>query len=92
MGLAGGEESKAFFFEKKKQKTFIPPLVRRPDLSGSSDALQQRTGVKVFWSFFTKKDCFLPESYRLTTYNNTPCTAFGAIRPASFAQSSVAPG
>jgi phosphoribosyl-AMP cyclohydrolase len=35
---------KAFFFEKKKQKTFI--------------RLSRTKQTKVFWSFFAKKDCF----------------------------------
>jgi len=32
-----------FFFEKKKQKTFVP--------------LSRAKSTKVFWSFFLKKDC-----------------------------------
>ncbi len=41
------EGRKAFFFEKKKQKTFD---------SDPTDASAAR-GTKVFWSFFSKKDC-----------------------------------
>ena len=45
------EGSKAFFFEKKKQKTFD---------SAVADSLKtRRQGVKVFWFFFSKNNCFL---------------------------------
>ncbi len=43
--------SKAFFFEKKKQKTF--------DSAVASLSASRRQGAKVFWSFFSKKDCLL---------------------------------
>ncbi len=46
------EASKAFFFEKKKQKTFDSAVARRFS--------SRREGAKVFWSFFSKKDCLLP--------------------------------
>ncbi len=46
------EASKAFFFEKKKQKTFVSAVA---DLSGERATAQS----KVFWSFFAKKDCLL---------------------------------
>ncbi len=59
-------QGKAFFFEKKKQKTFAPGGgigVR----AGSADACAGRTSArrgaggaaKVFSSFFSKKDCLL---------------------------------
>jgi hypothetical protein len=36
------------FFEKKKQKTFVPWCLGLPDLT--------RHGPKVFWFFFSKKN------------------------------------
>ncbi len=53
------EGSKAFFFEKKKQKTFVSallPMLRRV-LKGPGRGKCAET--KVFWSFFSKKDCLL---------------------------------
>jgi hypothetical protein len=44
------EEGKAFFFEKKKQKTFSSCRA----LAGSA-----RQVAKVFWFFFSKKNCLL---------------------------------
>jgi hypothetical protein len=44
--------SKYFFFEKKKQKTLS--MSNAPQQQGYA----QR--VKVFWFFFSKKNCFLP--------------------------------
>jgi hypothetical protein len=44
-------ESKNFFFEKKKQKTFMN--VAEPLRTGAAQ------GPKVFWFFFSKKNCFL---------------------------------
>jgi porin len=50
--IAGQDEKEGFFFEKKNQKTFgiLAWVVRRrvPPVS------------KVFWFFFSKKNCFLP--------------------------------
>jgi len=45
-----GKGKKVFFFEKKKQKTFTPSLWPQ--------ARAQQ--AKVFWFFFSKKNCFLP--------------------------------
>jgi hypothetical protein len=46
----GQKEGKAFFLEKKNQKTFA--LLSR--------SRRQRTPrEKVFWFFFSKKNCFL---------------------------------
>jgi len=48
-GVAEKKE-KAFFFEKKKQKTFM-----------SSDRFWRKvrdSDPKVFWFFFSKKNCF----------------------------------
>jgi len=45
------ERKKDFFFEKKKQKTFTHWL--RPFRRGSGQE------SKVFWFFFSKKNCFL---------------------------------
>jgi len=46
------QQESVFFFEKKKQKTFIPWLCR---LSPAPSE-----GIKVFWFFFSKKNYFLP--------------------------------
>jgi hypothetical protein len=47
---AGGcRERKDFFFEKKKQKTFVRLAAAFPDGA--------RQGPKVFWFFFSKKNC-----------------------------------
>ena len=51
--------SKAFFFEKKKQKTFDYAIA---DLSGERATAES----KVFWSFFSKKDCLLSLSQHRT--------------------------
>jgi hypothetical protein len=45
------EGKKAFFFEEKKQKTF-------KSLSRTSPAAYAEE-TKVFWFFFSKKNCFL---------------------------------
>jgi hypothetical protein len=39
------------FFEKKKQKTFVCLAAASPERLGP--------GSKVFWFFFSKKNCFL---------------------------------
>jgi hypothetical protein len=44
---------KQFFFEKKNQKTFIPFG------NGPIDPVWCASGAKVFWCFFSKKNCFL---------------------------------
>jgi hypothetical protein len=49
---------KYFFFEKKKQKTFTLDAI--PDASAMAPDLGAGEGVKVFWFFFSKKNCFLP--------------------------------
>jgi hypothetical protein len=43
-----------FFFEKKNQKTF-------PSLGRAFPAEAEAKHAKVFWFFFSKKNCFLPE-------------------------------
>ena len=59
--IMGGR--KAFFFEKKKQKTFTPRWHWRSRYfcstrSGRKGAgARAGGGAKVFWSFFSKKDC-----------------------------------
>jgi len=45
---------KQFFFEKKNQKTFFAPL------RAALERLRTKTNRKVFWFFFSKKNCFLP--------------------------------
>jgi hypothetical protein len=52
-------ESKYFFFEKKKQKTFIQWLSERVDIISSALFVASTKRAKVFWSFFSKKDCLL---------------------------------
>ncbi len=49
--MSGVRESKVFFFKKKKQKTFNYAVAPR---FGS-----RRQGAKVFWFFFSKKNCLL---------------------------------
>jgi hypothetical protein len=46
------EGRKAFFFEKKKQKTFVPPQLSHPRSATKE--------VKVFCFFFSKKKALLP--------------------------------
>ncbi len=64
--LGNREGSKAFFFEKKKQKAFAPdacPTACAPcaDITArrNTAGLRASGGTKVFWSFFSKKDCLL---------------------------------
>jgi hypothetical protein len=45
-----GAGRKNFFFEKKKQKTFVLRYTRPRQ--------PQRKLIKVFWFFFSKKNCF----------------------------------
>ena len=53
------EASKAFFFEKKKQKTFASlAFSARVSVLGINNRCKCG-GTKVFWSFFLKKDCLL---------------------------------
>jgi hypothetical protein len=48
------------FFEKKEQKTFVPD----GELSRKTSSLHCRIDVmKVFWFFFSKKNCFLSTLY-----------------------------
>jgi hypothetical protein len=60
--VARCEGRKPFFFEKKKQKTFITCWSAALFHPEQYEALMQATVAKVFWSFFSKKDCFLPKS------------------------------
>jgi hypothetical protein len=56
-------KDKHFFFEKKKQKTFVPsplPQIRH----AGNDA--QVVKLKVFWFFFSKKNC-------LSSFTRLPC-------------------
>ncbi len=54
----GGAGSKAFFFEKKKQKTFAPDACTDQRVNSTPEtAAPAASGAKVFWSFFSKKDC-----------------------------------
>ncbi len=54
------EVRKAFFFEKKKQKTFVPVAGTQPRAPSRPAApASAATGTKVFWFFFSKKNCFL---------------------------------
>jgi hypothetical protein len=57
------EKRKAFFFEKKaapalrEAKTFVPAVARAVRVTGQS--VSGCVEVKVFWFFFSKKNCFL---------------------------------
>ena len=54
------QESKRWFFEKKQQKTFGPfACMNQRGFSRTSAAASAASGTKVFWSFFSKKDCLL---------------------------------
>ncbi len=48
-------ESKAFFFERKKQKALVAAVAESPE-SGAKE-------TKVFWFFFSKKNCLLTGTY-----------------------------
>jgi hypothetical protein len=50
-------KGKHFFFEKKKQKTFV--LSPLPQIRDPGDDTSE-VKLKVFWFFFSKKNCFLP--------------------------------
>ena len=52
-------ESKAFFFVKKKQKTFVSSPAQLAGLPPVHPADANARNAKVFWSFFSKKDYFL---------------------------------
>ena len=63
----GHQGRKAFFFEKRSKKRLLLTAAWRPR-SGSANAdrcaelarvLKQADLTKVFWSFFSKKDCLL---------------------------------
>ncbi len=49
--LGVASKSKRFFFEKKKQKAFVAAVAEAPASSAQ--------GTKVFWFFFSKKNCLL---------------------------------
>ncbi len=65
-GVAREQGSKQSFFEKKDQKTFASPPARAPGFLCQRLYLRRDAGAdaagnaKVFWSFFSKKDRFLP--------------------------------
>jgi hypothetical protein len=63
---AGGEEGKRFFFEKKTQKTFTIPLPQHPSPFPMALAARNSQETKVFWSFFSKKDCLPYPSHPAT--------------------------
>ncbi len=79
------KESKAFFFEKKKQKTFAAPLLNRLGFSGKSRLLQMRK-TKVFCFFFSKKKAFLasPYSHPLRQNSASGTTMLSAIRQRAY--------
>jgi hypothetical protein len=52
------EGRKQFFFEKKNQKTFAFWLSRRLAAGRNANPIAAAKKIKVFWSFFSKKDCF----------------------------------
>ncbi len=53
------EARKAFFFEKKKQKTFVPRICGSRASPEPARALTQQV-MKVFCFFFAKKKALLP--------------------------------
>jgi hypothetical protein len=61
--LPDGPGRKYFFFEKKKQKTF-DSVKRVSRLTGAAPK-----EVKVFWFFFSKKNCFLGTCRQSTSKN-----------------------
>ena len=59
------EESKAFFFAKKKQKTFVSFAIAGASMFPEAlEALTQAKGVKVFCFFFPKKKALLSSCAR----------------------------
>ena len=54
-----GEGSKAFFSANKKQKSFAPPLLKLLRRLLKLHVTGRCGEIKVFWSFFPKKDCLL---------------------------------
>ncbi len=53
------QASKAFFFEKKKQKTFGPHAPANARVCSANTRLDAGGGTKVFCFFFSKKKAFL---------------------------------
>jgi flagellar biosynthesis protein FliP len=55
----GTREGKQSFFEKKDQKTFLFDAVATTSRVHLAPSCPTSEETKVFWSFFSKKDCFL---------------------------------
>jgi hypothetical protein len=53
------EEKSLLFFEKKRSKKNFDT----GPVWGYAGATQARSGAKVFWFFFSKKNCFLASRY-----------------------------
>ncbi len=75
-------EGKAFFFEKKKQKTFISPHLQQSGSSRENHHAAAASGAKVFCFFFSKKKAFLPHRSTLLEHRpfgpqHTPVAAIG---------------
>jgi hypothetical protein len=64
VGVWAGKVRKAFFFEKKNQKTFIPFGARVPE---NITHTREPKRVKVFCFFFSKKKAFL------ASLESSPC-------------------
>jgi hypothetical protein len=60
VSVPGEKGRKDFFFEKKKQKTFVPKLGRR--YAYRRPMRWGRQGIKVFCFFSSEKKTFLPSS------------------------------
>jgi hypothetical protein len=64
VGVWAGKVRKAFFFEKKNQKTSIPFGAR---VQGKPTHTREPKGIKVFCFFFSKKKAFL------ASLESSPC-------------------
>jgi hypothetical protein len=67
-GGAQGRKGKQSFFEKKDQKTFISSPIGQVCAISTGEFGRTASKTKVFWSFFSKKDC-LPRL--MSTYDSS---------------------
>ncbi|HTZ70970.1 MAG TPA: hypothetical protein VMB71_10000, partial [Acetobacteraceae bacterium] len=65
VGRKGGQARKDFFSEEKKQKTFISCVQQPVQIGGLGCQPQQ---VKVFWFFFSKKNCLPSFLFKCLSY------------------------
>ncbi len=75
------QASKAFFFEEKKQKTFVPTLLRRLRCFLKAQGVGKCAETKVFCFFFSKKKVFLALLLCLATQAHTQTYATLAGEP-----------